>query len=77
MATWCAASAVLMELSRYLKRTEIKAEVKWIPENDKEADAPWSLRPVSTQPAVFTWCPEIEWEILHEAPSMGMAAEED
>ena len=48
MATWCAASAILMELSSYLKRMETKAEVEWTPrtvhrEADVDGDATSSI----------------------------------
>ena len=46
-------------------------------ERETKRKTPMVTRPVSTTLAVFTLCREVEWEILHEALSMGMAAEED
>ena len=79
MTTKFPASALLMELSCYMKKMSIRASVEWIPrEGNKEADRlakgifhdfdPCMRIPVSTRSLV--------WEILPESLEAGRSAED-
>ena len=80
MSTKFPSSAVVMELSRYLKRVAAKASPEWVPRSTNyEAVALANSTTDSFDPSRRIVVEEktLRWEILPEALSMGKQMEED
>ena len=79
MTTRYPASAVLMEMSVFMKRHKLKANVEWAPrEANKEADelANGDVHQFSPALEVKTRAEELDWYILPKVLEIGTRAEE-
>ena len=79
MTTRYPASAVLMEMSVFMKRHKLKANVEWAPrEANKEADelANGDVHQFSPALEVKMWAEELDWYILPKVLEIGARAEE-